>query len=349
MLPVFFASIAFGPPGPVLHKTFADAVVRAEITYRIAHDRYYDTGPAALSPSISMGTLTFTAMGRRRTYDLATVLPIRKHRILLPDTPDVGCGATEPLSRRGGYLIIESVYGEKGCRANATFVDVSSGLIADEIGIDWTWDHRFDALPARFTGQTESVSRVDRIGLRQMQFDPADNGKHAYAPWNFVVVHWTNSSGRPGLAAFESSPSHIDGSSDPGQSVLPRIGDRIRVGYLVDPNTALAERQAVIRLGLEANRLYASLQAPVHSNRERVRRRNNWLEIAARRANDGDLVGAVNAGEVMLEFEDDPTFRTGETADLNRCRAFIPIARQRNLSAHAVGLAWAACCVPAKN
>jgi hypothetical protein len=68
----------------VQRVSFADAAVRAEIRFRIAPDRYYDTGPAAVSPSIAAGTLTFVVAGRKRTYDLATIFPIKDTRILLP-------------------------------------------------------------------------------------------------------------------------------------------------------------------------------------------------------------------------------------------------------------------------
>ncbi len=136
MLALFLATIAFASPGPIQHKTFADRDVRAEIVYRIAHDRDHDTGEAAASPSVSTGTLTFTANGRRHSYDVANVLPIREHHIDLPERASDRCTATEALTRRDRYLAIESVYAEKGCKAVPVFIDLASGRVAQSADVD---------------------------------------------------------------------------------------------------------------------------------------------------------------------------------------------------------------------
>ena len=61
---ILLAAIAFGPLGPPQHFAFADGVVQAQLTVRIAHDVQHDTGPVAASPSIATGSLTVVVRGR---------------------------------------------------------------------------------------------------------------------------------------------------------------------------------------------------------------------------------------------------------------------------------------------
>jgi hypothetical protein len=344
MLTVFLATIAFGPPGPAQQKTYSDNAVRAQIVYRISHDRQYDTGPAAVSPSISTGTLTFTANGRRRSYDLARILPLHEHRIIFPEKPNQGCGAIETLSRRGRYLIIETIYAEKGCRADATFIDIASGLAARPASLDWTWDHRLDVLPARFAGSTGWIERLDVIRLTQMWPDFSDHPRPNYKPWVFVVLQYMDSSGQMALLSYESLQQRLDGSADNGQSVRPKVGDLIRVGNLDDPNRPFDNSQSVIRLDAAANKQYASLQAPVQPDLARRVQRNEWFSVADARADRGDLDGAVQAFANVVRLEDDPTLVDSETSMLNRCRAFVPDALMRHRDRHAIMTLWANGC-----
>jgi hypothetical protein len=143
---ILLAAITFGPLGPARHQSFDDGVVSARVTYRIAHDLNNDSGPAAASPSIAAGSLTLTVGDKTRTIRLSSLFPIHDTRIDFSESPNQGCGVIETFAHRSYYLAVEAIVAEKGCAPIASFVDLDTGTVAENVILDHATSHRYDAL-----------------------------------------------------------------------------------------------------------------------------------------------------------------------------------------------------------
>jgi hypothetical protein len=219
--------------------------VRAEIRFRIAPDRYYSTGPAAVSPSIASGTLTFVVAGRKRTYDLAKIFPISDTRILLPTGPQDGCGAAEPLSRHGNYLTIEAVVAQKGCAPIAAFVDIATGRVAEDVVLD---QEPFNGESLRVT--SARIVRIAGAGW---------NGTASYPrPWYFAIVDAKDAHKTSRLIAYEARADGI--------GLLPANDSFISVGIVTDRSPAAPVHffgsERVLHLSASAEDRYSSHQSP---------------------------------------------------------------------------------------
>ncbi len=297
------ATIAFGALGPLQRITFADRAVQMEVRYRLAQDRN-SMGEGGTGPSVATGTLMLVVSGRRRTYDIADVLPIHEHHVILPLDPKGGCGTTQTLTRRGAYAVVESVWAEKGCRPAATFIDLTTGRVAESVDVDHRWDHRFDVLPGRFAATDLYVDRIDRIKLSQESFS-GSGSVHPLMPWNFAVLHAHDKAGRPRLIAFEISARDIDGSVDAGANILPPSGADVAVGRLEHSSTLdYYPDDREIRFDPSVDARYAKLRPTWPPKRARLIRRNQWLRIADDYAEHGSLTAATEALAKMLTHED---------------------------------------------
>ncbi len=311
---LILAAIAFGPMGPVERRTLVEPMVRAEIRYRIAHDRQHDTGEGAHVPSIASGTLTFVVSGHRRTYDLAALLPIHDEAILLPTNIHDGCGATRALTRAGHYLAIEATVAEKGCTDMAVFIDMMNGDVAQDVVLDHAWDHRFAVRPERLSGERLSVDRVDVVTLREAAWNALGTTPRI-VPWRFAVVHASNAQSRPQLLSFPLAAE--SGTTD----VLPAKGSRIYVGSSDDRFIVRwFDAEELLHLSTADELRYAALQTPTPSDTERVIRRNSWMQEAYDQADHGHFDKAVHAFAMMLTYESNASLAAGESQMLRQCR-----------------------------
>jgi hypothetical protein len=79
---------------------------------------------------------------------------------------------------------------------------------------------------------------------------------------------------------------------------------------------------------------------------QRATLRGEWLTVADQRANDGDLPGAVQALERMLDYEDDDEMGRREGDQAAACRAYIPVAAKKHLSNAAIAMLFSNGCKP---
>jgi hypothetical protein len=344
-LSLMLAAIMFGTPGPLLHARYADSAISADIAYRIAPDKFYNTGPAALSPSIATGTLVYRANGRSHSYDLASILPIHEHRIIFPNSPRDGCGATQALTRRGNYLAIEIIYAEKGCRPDVAFIEISSGTVVEHAELDWTWDHRFDLTQPIFHATKGRVDSIETLHLREVSTDSAAAPVIVYLPWTFRVVHWSDRNGTQRVLAYEVHRTELNGRADPGYDVTPKAGATLFVGHFQTPIFP-AYDSTIVRLDAAANARYAALQTPTPPDLERSLIRDEWLTLAGQRASDGDLAGAIRAFAKVVDYDDDPEMRAGDAAMLEACRSQLPIVGRKKLGPLAIGTLFSNGCKP---
>lgn len=338
------AAILFGPPGPVQRRVFRDSVVQAEIRYRIAPDRLYDSGPAAVSPSISAGTLSVVVGGQRRTYDLSAILPLREARILLPEGSG-DCGATQPLTRRGNYLAIEVVVAQKGCSVTAAFVDLKTGQVAESAVLDHRWDRRFLAVPEEFSGENLRVTQAELATLTGEE--PTGTGKASMAvPWTFGLIHALDARGATHLVSFPTGG--YDPGSAAGSDVLPKIGSTISVGSIVDHGDLALIRQMgterVIHWTAADDARYAALQSPTPARIEQIVRYNFAFSAADEAARQSRFDDAVRLLAVAVSFGVDPS-----SADmLRQCRVLASDVHMGHISAAAAGAEFPNGCLPAQ-
>jgi hypothetical protein len=305
---------------------FADNVVRAEIHFRIAPDRLYGTGPAAESPSIAAGSLTFVVAGRKRTYDIAKILPIRGTHILLPTGHNDGCGATAPLSRHGTYLTIEAVVAEKGCAPLAAFVDIVTGRVAEDVVIDPAWDHRNDPHPEVFTGETLQVTRARIVSIAGAQWN-SDTNTPEPKPWRFAMVDAKDRHGASRLVAYEARPGGY-GPSDakPEDEALPTIGSFVSIGSVPNRTFALVlffDSERVLHLSAPDESRYLARQSPAPEI-EGSGREIPLFERADESAGRAPFDMAVPDFATMLNYETGPTPGEETYEVFGPCRARDP-------------------------
>ncbi len=334
------AAILFGPLDPTQRVSFVDGMVNIDVRYRLAQDRRA-TGEGGPGPSIAAGWLTLTSSGRRRVYDIAEILPIHEHHVILPEDPRGGCGTTQTLTRRAGYAVVESIWAEKGCRPAATFIELATGRIAESVDLDHRWDHRFDVIPAHFTATRLSVNRIERITLSRRDY--GGNASTKLVPWNFALVHAGDTRNRPRLLAFELSDRDLDGSPDRGANVLPTNGDDITVGRLRGGSGAYYypdDRQ--IRFDRYLDARYAALQPPMSPDRLSVYLHNQWYGIAQDDAEHGSLTSANRAlaKAIAYEYKFDPAMYARDLTTLPRCRALADDVHAGRLSFKAALKKW---------
>lgn len=257
------AAIAFGPLGPPQHRTFSDGAVRATIVFRMAQYLKAANGPAATGPSVAAGTLTVSLGGRRRTYDLASILPIHNALIEIPARPPYdGCGIAHVFAHAGTYLAIQAILTGKGCAPIAAFLDLASGEVAENVVLDHSWNHRFDSHPSAFAGETLRVTRADRVVLDAVTFSGLPISTQP-AHWPFVIVHTLTATGGPHAIAYCTACSYPAPAA--GSEKLPTVGSRIRVGEFSPSSTDVllmfeAERTVLLSPADEAR--YDALQTP---------------------------------------------------------------------------------------
>lgn len=338
------AAILFGPLGPTQRVSFVDGTVYIDVRYRLAQDQRA-TGEGGTGPSIAAGSLTLTSSGRRQVYDIADVLPIHEHHVILPNDPRVGCGTTQMLTRRAGYAVVESIWAEKGCRPATTFIELATGRIAESVDLDHRWDHRFDVTPAHFPATLLRVNRINRITLARRDY--GGNASTKLVPWNFAIVHAGDTRNRPRLLAFELSDPHLDGSPDRGVNILPANGDDITVGRLRGGSGAYYypdDRQ--IRFDRHLDARYAALQPPMPPDRLSVYLHNQWFQIAEDDAEHGSLTRANGAlaKAIAYEYRFDPAMYAGDLTTLPRCRALADDVHAGRVSFKAALKKWLYSC-----
>ena len=320
---ILIAAIAFGPLGPARHQSFDDGVVRARVTYQIAHDRDHDTGPDAASPSIAAGFLTLTVAGKTRRIGLASLFPIHETRIDFAEPsvrPYQGCGVGETLSRRGDYLAVQAIVAEKGCAAVAAFVDIDSGEPIESVVVDHASAYRYDARPAHFSGTALVVRKVDRLRLLAGALEPMVRPK---STWPFVIVHAVDVRGEMHAFAFDAH-SRLPSIPDSAIADLPTIGSRVTVGDVVYGDDAFQavrylDGERLVRFGDTDEARYTSRLASPSPGQERALRREGWFMAADSDARAGHFNEAVRDLTMMLSFEDDPELYRTESATLQAC------------------------------
>jgi hypothetical protein len=344
MFAALLAAISFGAPGPVQHRDFSDSTVRATMTFRISPDRYLSGGDAGVSPSISSGNLTIAFAGRTRIYDLTQIFPIREERIIEPEAPPAyGCGMTQTLSRRGGYLVIEAVLAQKGCAPLAAFVDLKTGVVAEPLVIDYAWDHRFDARPEHFDGRPFRVRHAETVTLTMADWGSTPPQMR---PWPFVLLDATDEDARAHVFAYClacSFPAPADGSES-----LPTAGSTVLVGMSrnVPDRSVLRyyDGERVLFLGESDELRYDARQTPTPPEIERRVRRNTWFQEADDDAASGRFLDAVRAFATMLTFEDDAALEPSESKTLLRCERLAARVRAGVLSATAASSRFTSGC-----
>jgi len=252
--------ILFGPLGPPQQRTFADGSVRAAIVFQLAQDLRAVSGEDTAGPSVAAGTLTITVGGRRRTYDLASVLPIHEGRIEL--LADEGCGTGHVLTHARTYLVIQAVLAEKGCAPLASFIDLVSGSIVENVVLDHAWDHRSDKHPSAFAGEALRVTRAEPVILDVANFEGAPPSPQP-SQWPFVIVHTLTTTARPHAIAYCTACTYP--LPAPGSEKPPTVGSRIRIGNFAAPRdygTPMFARERVVLLGPADEARYAALQTP---------------------------------------------------------------------------------------
>jgi hypothetical protein len=330
--------IDFGTPGPPQTIAFADDEVHATLTYRIAPDRSSRTGPAAVSPSISAGTLTIVMNNGRRTYDLAEILANREERVVFPVDPHGSCGADRALSRSGGYLVVEAIITGKGCEPTATFVELQTGQVAQPVVFDPRWLHRFDPTPEQLTGTYATVVRTEAVSttLRDWQ-------SGARMPWQFLIVHVAD-------AMSGDRPLQIDRAPVNAGGPIPlSAGSRV----LIAPITAMADYRLfaagpatrILQPSLADEARYDALQTPTPHDDEREIRRGLWLDWSDDAAYRGDFAGAVSALAMMLRY-DDSSYAPGEAQMLAQCRKLLARVNAGAVTAKAASAMFTNGCVP---
>jgi hypothetical protein len=320
---IFLAAIAFGPLEPARQQSFDDGIVRAHVTYRIAHDRTHDTGPTAVSPSIASGSLTLSVAGKTRTIDLASLFPIHENRIDFaePGPPYQGCGVGETLSRRGDYLAIQAIVAQKGCAPVAAFVEISSGQRVEPVVLDHAATYRYDARPVHFIGTSLVVRKIDRLSLRTGSAEPLG---HAIGKWPFVIVHAVGIGDTTHVFAFDAR-SNLPSIPESAMDDLPTIGSRVSIGNVVGrdrPFQALRflAGERLVRLDTADEARYTSRLPPPPPGQERALRREGWDMAAADDARASHFNDAVRDLIMMLSFEDDPGLYRSESATLEACK-----------------------------
>jgi hypothetical protein len=330
---IFLAAIAFGPLEPPRQQSFDDGVVRARVTYRIAHDRNNDTGPAAVSPSIAAGSLTLTVGGKTRTIQLSALFPIHDTRIDFSEAPNQGCGVLETFAHRGDYLAVEAIVAEKGCAPIASFIDLETGTVVEDVVLDHSTSHRYDAKPDRFLGTRLVVRRIDRISLCQ-------------AP--FVIVHAADRSGNLHAFEIDTRPdlTWIPASAMDG---LPSIGSTVEVGTVYGHENfdvvRLLEGERLLRLDDTDEGRYAERFAQPSAVEQRLIRRNHWMLEADQDANDGHLDEAISDFATMLTLEDNPDFHASESRMLATCKRMAERMHAGEIDAKSASATFAFGCV----
>jgi hypothetical protein len=217
---ILLAAILFGTPGPIERRTYRDATVSATINFRVAPDRRF-SGDAAPGPSVVNGTLSIVSEGKRRSYDLTNVLPTREMRIQLP-TNDGECGTGRAMTRRGHYLALETVIGQKGCTSSATFIDLRTGDVVEPVFVGAN-----NSAPTR---DHVHITSVERITLK-IADDMRDPSKQN--PWRFIVAHGRNGRGRAVAFSYDlDAQSFIPGAKP---IAIPPLGSTISLGFVREP------------------------------------------------------------------------------------------------------------------
>ncbi len=333
MLVGLLAAIVIGQPGPAHHISFRDASLRATITYRMMPSPY--RGEADPGPSVADGTLTIESHGRRRTYDLSTIVPIRQASIFFAEhPPNEGCGIARTLSHRGHYLAIESMITGKGCAPVASFIDVITGEPAEFVVVDHHWAHRFDVQPMHFVGEPYRIDDAERLSIEAARWNP--NGQTTIVPWRFVLFHASGSNGRPRLFAYAA-----DGDLSPispGSDALPTLGSTVAIGLNRAPDRSVLrwfDGERIIFLSDGDEQRFARLQTPTPTHDVRAIKRGEWLDAADDDAFHGHFLDAVEALRTMLTFEDDPGLAAGEREQLRQCDALAAAVRYGNVTERA--------------
>jgi hypothetical protein len=324
------ASISFGPLGPPQHVGYRDAKSSIEIVYRVAQNPAAAVGPAAEEPSVAAGTLSTEWAGRRRTYDLALLLPLRESYVSFP-SGGLGCGVTRPLGRYLQYAIVETDQGGKGCYSTATFIDMDSGRVAERVDIDRRWARRYDVEEVTFDSSAITVERVETVPIA------------ATTSRTFIIVAGHDNHG-PRLFSFEAN------ANVPRAISMPSLGSTVRVGtfsgaykYLVYDGPAGKE----VRFDPPDDHRYEALQTPAPPDLAARAMRNQWFEISTHLAQDGRLADAVDAfARVVALDSDSDAVSLGDKAFLEHCQALVAQVRAGHVSAATARAEWPYGCRP---
>ncbi len=192
ILPLLFFLIASVPNVRSEHYAYyVHGTVRVSVAYRLANkDRAGDIG-------ISSGTLRLDVGRKQFVYPLADILSIKNNVVVLVKNIDNGCGGTQGLAVDGHFLVIESVYLGKGCLATASFIDLNTGQVAENVGLDRRWDHRYDVLPARFIAAKMRVKSVTRVTLASPRWDASGMKMVGTNPWPFELLYVQQGNANP--------------------------------------------------------------------------------------------------------------------------------------------------------
>jgi len=335
--------IDFGPAGPLQTITYEDADARASLAYRIAPDRDDNTGPAAVSPSISSGTLTLVVHGTTRMYDLSEILANHEQRVVLPVDPLGSCGADRPLSRSGDYLVVQSILTGKGCEPMATFIELRTGSVAQPGVYDPRWLHRFDPTPERLSGTDATMIRTEPVTTTRRELESGP-GPGARRPWRFLIVHVVDATSHDRLLEIDEEPvvATVPITLSPGSHVLlaPVTAFADELLFAAGPETR------IIQPSLADEARYDALQTPTPHGAERAIRRGLWLNWADDAAYRGDFAGAVSALAMMLSYDDNASFAPGEAHMLAQCRRLLARVNAGAISARAAAATYSNGCLP---
>jgi hypothetical protein len=320
------------------HLAYRSGAIAVSVNYQTTTDRY---GFAR----ISAGRATIHNGEQRFTVDLARLMPITLHHILLPTGVRDGCGALQPLAVVSHYVVMEAVWAEKGCRPAAYFIDTSAGAIAETVDLDHRWNHRVDVQPARFDGKPVVVESVDHVTLALATFDSLGRGMNGSVPWVFAIVRGRDTRGEQRLFAYEVATVHVDQQPDPGWNVFPSPGSTTEVGSLTGLfTTSYHPDPHVLRMDAADDSRYAQRQPLTPEPEIRNLEYNQWFElmddyVAADRFSD-----ALGALAKTISFSDDPSLRAGEQEMYSACRAMVAQVQAGKISAASARTAWSKGC-----
>ena len=315
------------------HLAYHSGPIVVHVSYQAVADRYGNAG-------LTGGHVTIDNGVRHFTVDLAKLMPITAHHVLLATDVHYGCGAAQPVDVVSDYVVIESIWAEKGCRPAAYFIDANTGAIVETVDLDHRWDHRVDIQPAHFDGQPIRVERVDHIALASETFDVMAPRRDAGA-WRFVIVRGRDATGNLRLYAYEYGKKHISGAVDPGWNVFPTPGSVVEVGplkglyvYSYHPNPD------VLRLSAADDARYTERQAPTSRHYARALERNQWFMVMDEDAQALQFSQALAALAKVLSLDDDPSIRAGDKATYDDCRAMVAQLQAGKIRATSARTLW---------
>ncbi len=324
------------------HLTYYSRPIAVHVTYQAVADRYGNAG-------ITGGRVTIDNGSRHFTIDLAKLMPITMHHIVMSKDANGACGLLQPLAVSSHYVAVEAVWAEKGCRPSAYFIDADTGAVVETVDLDHRWDHRLDVQPARFDGKPIRVESVDHVALAQAHFGRDGFRIDARVPWYFAIVRGRDTIGAMQLYAYEYGKTHYGRIPDSGWNIFPSQGSVVEVGPLTHIFfTGYHPDPEVLRLSAADDASYSARQEPTSAHDAHALQRNEWFAVMDEDAAAFQFSQALAALAKMVSLDDavDPHTRAGDKAMYEQCRAMVAQWQSGKISAASARTQWSNGCRP---